>query len=109
MLKKFREIASLDSTSLIEPIKRKIGTCGHASMKVDTSTHHDPSAFELVLSGQDSYLPHIEPISMGIPMTQIQKRLKQKVRSTCFFFNIECWADPCHAMSGCVGSARGVL
>ena len=114
MLKKLREIACPDSIPLIEPAKKKIGTCGHASKKVDTSTCRDPSAFELVLSGQDSYSPRIEPISTGIPMMQMQKRLKQKVKSICLFFNIECWADPCrtetcHAMSECVEPARGVL
>ena len=97
MLKKLREIACPDSTPLIELAKKKIGTRGRASMKIDTSTHCDPSAFEFVLSGQDSYSSHIEPISTGIPMMQMQKRPKQKVRSICFFFNIECWADPCHA------------
>ena len=51
MLKKLREIASLDCTPLIEPTKKKTGTHGHASMKVDTSTRRDLSAFELVLSG----------------------------------------------------------
>ena len=86
MLKKLREIACLDSTPLIEPAKKKTGTCGCISMKVDMSTPCDPSAFELVLFGQDSYSPHIEPISMGILMMQMQKRPKQKVRSIYFFF-----------------------
>ena len=82
MLKKLREFASPDSTSLEEPAKKRTGIRGHASLQVDTSTRRDPSAFELVLSGQDSYSPGPQQNIMGIPRMQMQKRqARKKVRS----------------------------
>ena len=80
MLRKLREIASPDSTSLEEPAKKMTGSRGRTSLKVDTSTRRDPSAFELVLSGQDSYSP-----GTGTPMSLVQKRQpRKKVICICF-------------------------
>ena len=56
LLKKIRELSKPESTHLIEP-EVKSRTRGRPSMKVDTSTRRDPSAFELVSSAQDSYSP----------------------------------------------------
>ncbi len=86
MIKKLREIASPDSTPLLEPAKRKTGSRGRASLKVDTSTRRDPSAFELVLSGQDSYSPGVEKVTIRNPSTQIQKRRPKQKVSTKYLF-----------------------
>ena len=48
-----KEIANPGCTFLLDP-EVKIRTRGRPSIKIDTSTHLDPSAFEIVLSSQES-------------------------------------------------------
>ncbi|XP_028063963.1 uncharacterized protein LOC114267153 [Camellia sinensis] len=61
ILKKLREIHTPESTFFIEP-EVKLNPRGQPSLKIDTSTRREPSAFKFVSSTQDSYSP-----SVGIP------------------------------------------
>ena len=78
LLKKLRELISPDSTFLMEP-ELKTDTrgrgrgLGHGQFKIDTSTKREPSAFEFVLSGEDSY-------SQGVTIstTPVRKQVQRK-------------------------------
>ncbi|KAL7171017.1 hypothetical protein ACSBR2_035806 [Camellia fascicularis] len=60
MLKKLREIHTPESTFLIEP-EVKLNLQGRPSLKIDTSTRREPSAFEFVPFAHDSYSPSVYP------------------------------------------------
>ncbi|KAL7208658.1 hypothetical protein ACSBR1_030404 [Camellia fascicularis] len=58
LLQKLRELAKPDCTFLIEP-EVKSNPRGWPKLKIETSTRHEPSAFEIVASAQDSYSPGV--------------------------------------------------
>ncbi|KAL7238264.1 hypothetical protein ACSBR2_004379 [Camellia fascicularis] len=58
LLQNLRELAKPDCTFFIES-EVKSNPRGQQKLKIETSTHHEPSAFELVESAQDSYSPGV--------------------------------------------------
>ncbi|GMP83360.1 hypothetical protein CsSME_00037303 [Camellia sinensis var. sinensis] len=58
LLQKLRELAKLDCTFFTEP-EVKSNPRGRPKLKIETSTRREPSAFEIVASAQDSYLPGV--------------------------------------------------
>ncbi|XP_028122576.1 uncharacterized protein LOC114319718 [Camellia sinensis] len=58
LLQKLRELAKPDCTFLIEP-EVKSNPRGRPKLKIETSTRHEPSAFEIVASAQDSHPPGV--------------------------------------------------
>ncbi|XP_057488525.1 protein FAR1-RELATED SEQUENCE 2-like [Actinidia eriantha] len=80
LLKKLRElVTSTDSTSLTQQ-KMKSKTQGRKNSKIDTSTHRDPCASELVAYGQDSRAD----VMAAIPEVSVKpkRRPKEKVYRT---------------------------
>ncbi|XP_028083552.1 uncharacterized protein LOC114284804 [Camellia sinensis] len=86
ILKKLRELISPESTFLMEP-ELKTNTRGrsrgrgHGQFKIDTSTKREPSAFEFVLSGEDSYSQGVT-ISTAPVRKQVQRKKAKKDNST---------------------------
>ncbi|XP_057496891.1 uncharacterized protein LOC130781651 isoform X1 [Actinidia eriantha] len=80
ILKKLRElVTSADCTSLTQQ-KVKSKTQGQKNSKIDTSTHRDPSASELVAYGQDSHAD----VTAAIPEASVKPTRwpKEKVYRT---------------------------
>ena len=77
ILQKLTEIANPQSTSLIE-LEAKKNTCGQPNSKANASTHRDPSAFEIVLSGKEICSPTIAFMRPTVKVNG-NNQLKQKV------------------------------
>ncbi|XP_028113459.1 PKS-NRPS hybrid synthetase CHGG_01239-like [Camellia sinensis] len=82
ILKKLRELISPDSTFLMEPelktdTRRRGRGRGRGQFKIDTSTKREPSAFEFVLSEEDSYSQGVT-ISTAPVRKQVQRKKAKK-------------------------------
>ncbi|KAH9753465.1 protein FAR1-RELATED SEQUENCE [Citrus sinensis] len=83
ILKKLKEIANPGCTFLLDP-EVKTRTRGRPSIKVDTSTRRDPSAFEISLSGQESCSLNVKSNSVTTAKSkaEVKRRGRPKTKST---------------------------
>lgn len=77
ILKKLKELANPETTSLLEPEVNQ-RTRGRPRMKIDKSTRRDPSGYEYLNSVQDSTSPSLTPISKSLIKRSPKKRSARK-------------------------------
>lgn len=76
LLRKLKELKNPASTFLIE-LEVKGKTHGGSSLKVDTSTHRNPSKFEYGLSNKDGNFVHVM-LSSTLSLQKKKKNEKEK-------------------------------